>query len=69
VPYFPPELVGYVHVQTQYAINSFSSVHFSVACNHSLNTYLHVLDSAAVPLSSDCAPLSADAPHAVPPTS
>ncbi len=46
VPYFPPELVGYVHVDTLYGIDSFWSVHFSVGCDHALNTYLHVLEPA-----------------------
>jgi hypothetical protein len=36
--------VGFKHVDSLHLYNSGSSVNWSLACWHSLNTYLHLLD-------------------------
>jgi triacylglycerol lipase len=55
VPYFPVDaLDNYQPVTTGYAINSLGSVRWSLGCAHALNTYLHVLSPATVPLNPAC---------------
>lgn len=55
VPYFPIDTSGsYQPVTTGYAINSLGKAHWSLSCAHSLNTYLHVLSPATVPLNPAC---------------
>ena len=57
VPYFPIDTSGgYQPVTTGYAINSLGKAHWSLGCAHSLNTYLHVLSPATVPLDPACKP-------------
>jgi len=57
VPYFPIDTSGsYQPVTTGYAINSLGKAHWSLSCAHSLNTYLHVLSPATVPLDPACKP-------------
>jgi hypothetical protein len=51
VPKLP--LLGFQHVDTEYAYNSGGSVEWSLACWHSLSTYLHLLDPNQ-PLSAGC---------------
>lgn len=51
VPKLP--FLGFQHVETEHAYNSGSSVVWSLACWHSLNTYLNLLDPKQ-PLSPDC---------------
>jgi hypothetical protein len=51
VPNLP--FLGFEHIQTLHLYNSASSVRWSLVCWHSLNTYLHLLDSSQ-PLSADC---------------
>jgi len=59
VPYFPIDTTGsYQPVTTGYAINSLGKAHWSLSCAHSLNTYLHVLSPATVPLDPACKPAS-----------
>ena len=52
VPYLP--YFGFQHVATEYAYNSGSETVWSLACWHSLDTYLHLLDPTQ-PLLSSCA--------------
>lgn len=51
----PPTAFGYRHIWHKVAINSDSRKHIveSIACYHSLNTYLHIID-ASVPLAPHC---------------
>ena len=51
VPKLP--FIGYFHVEKEEAYNSGSSVDWTLACWHALNTYLHLIDSSQ-PLSSEC---------------
>lgn len=55
VPRTPLKEFGYRHIWHELAINSDSRKHIvdSIACHHSLNTYLHILDSS-VPVASNC---------------
>ena len=54
VPYFPPDIFdSYQPVTTGYAINSGTSK-WNPGCAHALNTYLHVLSPATVPLDPAC---------------
>lgn len=53
VTHLPPRFAGYVHVDAEFPINSDESTRHSVACWHSLLTYLHVLDPQQ-PLLPDC---------------
>jgi triacylglycerol lipase len=56
VPYFPADIFGsYQPVTTGYAINSLGKAKWSLSCAHSLNTYLHLLSPATVPLDPACA--------------
>jgi triacylglycerol lipase len=56
VPYFPADVSdSYQPVTAGYAINSLGKAHWSLGCAHALNTYLHVLSPATVPLSPACA--------------
>ena len=55
VPYFPVDVAGnYQPVTTGYAINSLGKAKWSLGCAHALNTYLHVLSPATVPLDPAC---------------
>jgi triacylglycerol lipase len=55
VPYFPVDaLDNYQPVTAGYAINSLRSARWSLGCAHALNTYLHVLSPATVPLNPAC---------------
>ncbi|HEU5266374.1 MAG TPA: lipase family protein [Jatrophihabitans sp.] len=57
VPYFPVDTADrYQPVTTGYAISSLGSARWSLGCAHALNTYLHVLSPATVPLAAACAP-------------
>ncbi len=51
VPNLP--FLGFKHVDTLHPYNSGSSVNWSLACWHSLNTYLHLLDPKQ-PLDAQC---------------
>ena len=55
VPYFPMDPSdNYQAVTAGYAINSLSKAHWSLVCAHALNTYLHLLSPATVPLDPGC---------------
>jgi triacylglycerol lipase len=55
VPYFPVDISdSYQAVTTGYAINSLGKAKWSLSCAHSMNTYLHVLSPATVPLDAAC---------------
>jgi len=55
VPYFPVDVLdSYQPVTTGYAINSLGKAKWSLSCAHSLNTYLHMLSPATVPLDQAC---------------
>jgi triacylglycerol lipase len=55
VPYFPMDASdSYQPVTTGYAINSLGKAKWSLSCAHSLNTYMHVLSPATVPLDQAC---------------
>jgi triacylglycerol lipase len=55
VPYFPADVTdSYQAVTTGYAINSLGKAKWSLSCAHSLNTYMHVLSPATVPLDPAC---------------
>lgn len=55
VPRVPLTAFGYRHIWHEVTINSDSRKHIveSIACHHSLNTYLHIID-ASVPLAPHC---------------
>lgn len=55
VPLLPPQFVGYVHVDAEYPINSDDRCKHTVACWHSMETYLSTLD-ATVAMDPSCAP-------------
>jgi triacylglycerol lipase len=55
VPYFPFDSSdNYQPVTAGYAINSLGKARWSLGCAHALNTYLHVLSPATVPLNPAC---------------
>ncbi len=55
VPYFPVDVADhYQPVTTGYAINSLGKAKWSLGCAHALNTYMHVLSPATVPLDPAC---------------
>jgi triacylglycerol lipase len=55
VPYFPVDISdSYQAVTTGYAIKSLGKAKWSLSCAHSLNTYMHVLSPATVPLDPAC---------------
>ncbi len=55
VPYFPMDVSNsYQPVTTGYAINSLGKAKWSLSCAHSLNTYMHMLSPATVPLDQAC---------------
>jgi len=55
VPYFPVDVSdSYQPVNAGYAINSLGKAKWSLSCAHSLNTYMHVLSPATVPLDPAC---------------
>ena len=57
VPYFPFDASdSYQPVTTGYAISSLGKARWSLGCAHALNTYLHVLSAATVPLDPACKP-------------
>ncbi|MGO9110090.1 MAG: lipase family protein [Thermoguttaceae bacterium] len=51
----PPQFAGYTHVDAEYPINSDDQCKQNFACWHSLETYLHTLDSS-VALDASCVP-------------
>ena len=60
VPHFPVDVLdSYQPVTTGYAINSLGKAKWSLSCAHSLNTYMHVLSPATVPLDQACTQLTA----------
>ena len=55
VPYFPIDASdSYQPVTAGYAIDSLGKARWSLGCAHALNTYLHVLSPATVPLDPAC---------------
>ena len=55
VPYFPVDIFDhYQAVTTGYAMNSLGKAKWNLGCAHALNTYLHVLSPATVPLDPAC---------------
>ncbi len=55
VPYFPVDASDhYQPVTAGYAINSLTYARWSLGCAHALNTYLHMLSAATVPLNPGC---------------
>jgi triacylglycerol lipase len=55
VPHFPIDIAdSYQPVTTGYAINSLGKAKWSLRCAHALNTYMHVLSPATVPLVPAC---------------
>jgi pimeloyl-ACP methyl ester carboxylesterase len=55
VPYFPVDVAdNYQPVTAGYAINSLGKAKWSLGCAHAMNTYLHVLSPATVPLDPAC---------------
>jgi triacylglycerol lipase len=55
VPYFPNDAAdSYQPVNAGYAINSLGKAKWSLGCAHALNTYLHTLSAATVPLNPAC---------------
>ena len=56
VPYSPVDPAdNYQPVNAGYAINSLGKAKWSLGCAHSMNTYMHVLSPATVPLDPACA--------------
>jgi predicted lipase len=55
VPSLPPESLGYVHVKTEYEIDSADRCKQNVRCWHALETYLNTLDPS-VALQPQCVP-------------
>lgn len=56
VPYFPVDVFdNYQAVTTGYEVNSLGHAHWNLGCSHALNTYLHMLSPATVPLDPACA--------------
>jgi predicted lipase len=56
VTQLPPLLAGYVHVDTEFPINSDDSTKHGIRCWHGLATYLHTLDPGQ-PLDPSCVPV------------
>ena len=55
VPYFPVDVFdNYQPVTAGYAINSLGKAKWSLSCAHALDTYMHVLSPATVPLDPAC---------------
>ncbi len=55
VPFFPIDVTdNYQPVTAGYAINSLGKAKWSLSCAHAMNTYLHVLSPATVPLDPAC---------------
>ena len=55
IPYLPHDVFDhYQPVTTGYAINSLGKAKWTLGCAHSLNTYMHVLSPATVPLDPAC---------------
>ncbi len=55
VPYFPVDTAdNYQPVTAGYAIDSLGKAKWSLGCAHALNTYMHVLSPATVPLDPAC---------------
>jgi len=64
VPYFPVDTSdSYQPVTTGYAINSLTFARWSLGCCHALNTYMHVLSPATVPLNPGCTKAVSSAAH------
>jgi predicted lipase len=55
IPQLPPQFAGYVHVVSDFPINSDDRTRHNVRCWHSLLTYLNTLDASAG-LDLGCAP-------------
>ena len=53
VPKLPPEILGFVHVNTAQMVNSTGKVTSSVPCWHALATYLSLIDPTIAP-GADC---------------
>jgi hypothetical protein len=63
VPYFPVDASdAYQSVTTGYAINSLGKAKWSLGCAHAMNTYMHVLSPATVPLDPACSQSPATPP-------
>jgi predicted lipase len=58
-PNLPPDIFGFVHVDTVYAFNSTGIAKSSLGCAHAMNTYLSLLDSDWQ-LDPGCAPAGQD---------
>ncbi len=57
VPCFPVDVFdSYQPVAAGYAVNSLGQARWNLGCCHALNTYLHMLSPATVPLDSACTP-------------
>ncbi|MGO8887953.1 MAG: lipase family protein [Streptosporangiaceae bacterium] len=55
VPYFPVDVTdNYRAVTAGYAISSLGKAKWSLGCAHAMNTYMHVLSPATVPLDPAC---------------
>jgi triacylglycerol lipase len=55
VTYFPVDIFDhYQPVTTGYAINSLGKAKWNLVCAHAMNTYLHMLSPATVPLDPAC---------------
>jgi Lipase (class 3) len=65
VPNIPPDIFGYVHVDTEYLFSSAGKVRSTLGCAHALSTYLSLLDPALKP-DADCQPTASDVPMANP---
>jgi triacylglycerol lipase len=59
VPNIPPDIFGYVRVDKEYLFSSAGKVRSTLACAHSLKTYLLLLDPILKPDGS-CEPNSVD---------
>ncbi|HLN28762.1 MAG TPA: lipase family protein [Gemmataceae bacterium] len=56
VPKLPPFWAGYVHVDAEVPINSDDKTKHTLACWHSLQTYLNTLDPTSTPMDVSCVP-------------
>lgn len=66
VPQLPFEFLGYRHIDSLQAVDSTGIAQATIACAHSLDTYVHLLDTAQ-PLDSGCIAVAADAAFDVAP--
>lgn len=56
VPGTPPAVLGFQHVDELYPINSGATTKPTIACHHSLATYLSLLEPANCKVDPECAP-------------